>query len=183
MKFKTIKHYNVYGHAHELTFSCYKNQNFFHDDRVKLFFIEAVNNASEKHNFDVWAYVIMLNHVHLLICPRTDQYSISGILRTIKQSVSRRTKLLYEKEKNHELRNMATGKSDKPFRFWQEGPGFDKNVVVSEAVMNMVTYIHNNPVRKGYVEKPEDWTWSSAKAWKDSENGKIIINLEMFPDY
>jgi putative transposase len=49
------------------------------------------------------------------------------------------------------------------FRFWQEGPGYDRNINSVEALQASVNYIHMNPVRRGLCEKPTDWPWSSAR--------------------
>ena len=74
---KRCQRFNAPWDAHELTFSCYRGREFLSRDRTRLYFVEAVNKAREKHVFDVWAYVIMLEHVHLLIWPREETYSIS----------------------------------------------------------------------------------------------------------
>jgi putative transposase len=46
--------------------------------------------------------------------------------------------------------------------FWQSGGGFDRNIVEPRTLMAMIDYIHMNPVRRGLVERPTDWKWSSA---------------------
>ena len=49
------------------------------------------------------------------------------------------------------------------FRFWQEGPGFDRNIFSPEALEASIDYIHNNPVKRGLCQKAADWKWSSAR--------------------
>ena len=49
------------------------------------------------------------------------------------------------------------------YRFWQAGGGYDRNVVEQDTLRTMIDYIHSNPVRRGLVDRPEDWTWSSAR--------------------
>lgn len=49
------------------------------------------------------------------------------------------------------------------FRFWQEGPGFDRNLFSPEAITASMDYIHLNPVKRGLCEKATDWKWSSAR--------------------
>jgi putative transposase len=48
------------------------------------------------------------------------------------------------------------------FRFWQEGPGYDRNVTTPAVIDAAIEYIHMNPVRRGLVERATDWKWSSA---------------------
>ena len=49
--------------------------------------------------------------------------------------------------------------------FWQPGGGYDRNIFSTKALMSVVNYIHANPVRRGLVEDPLDWEWSSARWW------------------
>src|SRR5688500_12302968 len=88
-KYKTCKRFNDFGHAHALTFCCFKRQKFLAKDRSCQWLSQAIHLARVKHGFDLWAYVFMPEHVHLVICP-TAAYDISKILATIKQSVTRK---------------------------------------------------------------------------------------------
>ena len=63
------------------------------------------------------------------------------------------------------LRLLATGRRDKPYQFRQDGGGYDRNVRHARALREIFTYIHNNPVARGLVSRPEDWPWSSARDW------------------
>ena len=181
MKFKTRKSYNIPGHAHELTFACYKNQHFFTNERTRIFFLESIKQSKVKYDFDLWAYVIMPNHVHLLIFPGGEKYSISTILLSIKQSTSRRELNYLRKYEPDKLKYFSTGQKNTKYRFWQDGGGFDKNINITKAIIDMVTYIHNNPVRKGLVEKAEAWKWSSAREWHGSINNYGLVDKESFP--
>ncbi len=49
------------------------------------------------------------------------------------------------------------------FRFWQEGPGFDRNLFTPDAIAASIAYIHHNPVARGLCQKAIDWNWSSAR--------------------
>ena len=55
------------------------------------------------------------------------------------------------------------------FRYWQEGPGYDRNLESPEAIEAAINYIHLNPVRRGLCAKAEDWKWSSARHFQDTE--------------
>ena len=46
------------------------------------------------------------------------------------------------------------------YRFWQAGPGHDRNLYEPESIHEAIEYIHLNPVRRGLVTRPEDWIWS-----------------------
>jgi hypothetical protein len=79
---KTCRRFNDVGHAHFLTFSCYHRQPFLSRDRSRQWMLDAIARAREQYDFHLWAYVIMPEHVHLLIWPARREYSISAILKT-----------------------------------------------------------------------------------------------------
>jgi putative transposase len=123
----------------------------------------------------------MPNHVHLIVCPRREQYSISAILQTIKQPVARRA-IQYLKTSNPEgLRLLATGQRIRPCEFWQKGGGYDRNITSVPILIEAVHYIHNNPVRKGLAETPDRWRYSSAPDWDGTGHGPIPIDHDSFP--
>jgi putative transposase len=78
--------FNDPGHAHFLTFSCLQRYRIFEDDQACLLLAVSIDRARVQHEFDLWAYVFMPDHIHLLIRPRRDEYSVSEILRSIKSS-------------------------------------------------------------------------------------------------
>lgn len=159
------KHYNVPGHAHALTFTCYRRRHLFRDETACSNFLDELFKARAKHNLKIWAYVVMPNHVHALLWPANPTYDISGIQREIK-SLMAISYIKHVREKTSELlKNMLVddGASGE-VRFWQRGGGFDRNLWKGLAVHEMIEYIEGNPVRAGLVTYAEDWKWSSAYA-------------------
>ena len=142
---------------------------------------DAINAASEKRIFHVWAWVFMPEHVHLLIMPTIEYYEISSILGSIKLSVSRRIISKARKEKANFLLKMATNEKGKPYRFWMPGGGYDRNMNSDKAIRNSVEYIHNNPVRRGLTANAVEWDWSSAWEWELDIPGPIRIDKDFFP--
>ena len=163
---KSCRRYNTAGNAHELTFSCYKNRPFLSKERTCKYLVDSIISSREKHGFYVWAYVFMPSHVHLLICPKRKQYSISDILLSIKQPVSRKAISYLRKHNPDGLRYLATSQVHRPHRFWQKGGGYDRNMTRVDTIINAVSYIHHNPVRKELIETPEQWPYSSAADWQ-----------------
>src|SRR5437879_574136 len=84
---KTVKHYDNPGEAHFLTFSCYDRLPLLSKDRTRWWFVEALEEARRKESFDLWAWVIMPEHVHLLIWPRKAVYRMKDILTALKRPV------------------------------------------------------------------------------------------------
>jgi len=123
----------------------------------------------------------MPEHVHLLICPLNEVYSISDILKSIKQSVSRKVIRRLREHNPDMLKYLETGLRHPPYRFWQDGGGYGRNYFDVEEIRKQVDYIHANPVRRGFVSNPEDWKWSSARNWLLGEEGPCLVNLQSFP--
>jgi putative transposase len=178
---KKCKRYNTPGHAHELTFSCYRNRRFLLSERTCQWLIESIEKARKKHHFSLWAYVFMPDHVHLLIQPIEEEYNISNILKEIKTDPARKA-IKYLKENNPlELSKLSTSQKYRKYRFWQKGGGYDRNIIKEKTLINSVKYIHNNPVRKGLVDEPGKWYYSSYNCWFNDINKPIKIDKETWP--
>jgi REP element-mobilizing transposase RayT len=99
--------------------------------------------------YKLWAYVVMANHIHFLINPRSSLGSdipVRLILQKIKgYTASEANKLL--------------GRTGEPF--WQ-GESFDHWSRDHDEFTRIVAYIENNPVKAGLVKRPDDWKYSSA---------------------
>ena len=82
-KRKTCKRFNEPGHAHSLTFSCFKRHPFLSRARTRRWMIDAIRGTCKKHNIGIWAYVIMPEHVHLLIYPHGDSFDRRNVGRAL----------------------------------------------------------------------------------------------------
>jgi putative transposase len=141
--------------------------------------VESIQHARDSYNFSVLAYIIMPEHAHLVIFPRDESYSISSMLKSIKQSVARRATNYLRDCDSGILRFMETGLSWPRYRFWQNGGGYDRNVRNRDELERLIDYILANPVKKGLVENVEDWYWSSARDWLyGEEKGPILIDRD-----
>lgn len=170
---------NEEGHAHALTFSVYRRVPVFADPNCADIFLKVLDEARQRQNFDLLAYVVMPDHAHILLVPR-GKHDISTILRSIKQPSSRFL-MRYLEEHGPRLANELTvqTKAGNINRLWQQGGGFDKNVTDQRAANNIITYFHQNPVRKGLCEFATDWPWSSASAYEGGD-APVPINTWWF---
>jgi putative transposase len=125
------------------------------------------------------AWVFMPEHLHLMILPCMEIYSISDILKSIKQPVARRMIGLLKKKNPGALKFLDTGLERPRYRFWQDGGGYDRNYWSTDEVIKKVNYIHRNPVARGLVEHECDWKWSSAREWTMGEKGCVPVELEV----
>ena len=157
------KNFNDPGHAHELTFSCYQRFPLLSAERTCLWLAEAICAARTALKFDLWAYVFMPEHAHLVIHPREPVYDIAAIRRAIKAPVGRQGIQFLVTHAPEWLPRVTRHRGRKEERlFWQSGGGYDRNIVEPSTLIQMIDYIHLNPVRRGLVERACDWKWSSA---------------------
>ena len=106
-----------------------------------------------RYSFFVAGYVVMPEHVHLLLS-EPDRGLLADGLQGLKLSVVRRAK-------------------QNPF--WQRRY-YDFNVFTEAKRIQKLGYMHWNPVKRGLVERPEDWPWSSCRFYQTGEPGRVSID-------
>ena len=180
---KRCRRWNVPGQAHALTFSCYHNRPFLANEQTCNWLAEAIDLARQRLAFELWAYVFMPDHVHLVLYPKREDHSISRILLAIKQPVSRRAIRHFKAHEPKALDLMATGQRARLYHFWQKGGGYDRNITRLETLIETMRYIHNNPVRRGLVTTAVQWEYSSAAQWEGQARGPLTIDRDSFPAF
>jgi putative transposase len=183
-KQKQRRRFNEPGHAHSLTFCCFRRQPFLTGERARQWTTEAIDKARRTHDFHVWAYVIMPEHVHLLVCPTTLDYNISQFLSSLKGSVAKRAVLFVQSQAPEFLPRMTDLQPNGAcsYRFWQRGGGYDRNVWEPQYIWETIDYIHANPVRRGLCQRPEEWPWSSARAHLGLGHDALTVDRESLPE-
>lgn len=168
---------NTPGHAHELTFSCYKQYRFLDRDRTRQWLADAINQSCKELHYQLWAYVFMPEHVHLIVNPLNAEYDISVFRRKIKEPVGRQAVRYLEENHPEWLPRITRQRGKRAERcFWQPGGGYDRNIGEVETLRKMIDYIHANPVRRGLVDRPEAWEWSSAAWYLSGEAGPCAVH-------
>ncbi len=174
---KRVRHFDEGGDAHFLTFSCYHRLPLLSKDRTRNWFVEALQASRQKYRFDLWAWVIMPEHVHLLIWPRRPKYKTGLILADIKRPVGQRAIAFLAEHSPDFLERLTVRNRSRTYRrFWQAGPGQDRNVYDPKTAHEIIEYMHANPVRRGLVDRPEDWPWSSAAHWAGKQD--IVLKVD-----
>jgi len=174
---KTRKSHNIPNHAHFLTFSCHQHLPLLDSDRTRAWFIESLKVMRQKLDVAVVAYVIMPEHVHLLIRPRSHEYEISKILASCKRSVSMQAREWLTEHDPAWIQRLTVRRGDRTdFRFWQAGGGDDENITSTRSIEEIASYIHANPVRRGLVSRATDWEWSSARFWAGIEDVRMAMD-------
>jgi len=130
----------------------------------------SIDRATVRQGFRLVAFVYMPEHVHLLVFPVEPTARIEQLLFAVKRPFSYRVKQHLEQTGSPLLQQLTVWErpGKQVFRFWQEGPGYDRNIFSRAAVLTAIEYIHNNPVRRGLSPTPGEWKWSS---WKYYHHG------------
>jgi Transposase and inactivated derivatives len=142
--------------------------------------IESLKYCQQAKGLEIYAYVIMSNHVHLIV--KSDTEDLSNILRDFKKYTSKRIveaieNAVVESRKNWILRlfEHAAKRQNKKgtHQVWTH-ENHAIQLYSNEVIFEKVQYIHSNPVRNEIVEKAEEYIYSSAKNYAD-EKGLIQI--------
>jgi len=169
-----LKHYEHTGTARFITLSCYHNYNLFKTDQTKEIFITNLKQLKSKYQFKLFGFVIMPNHVHLVLLPESDQ-QLSKIIGVLKSLTAREIFALWHKmglEIFNKLKIVRNGKTQNIF--WQRRY-YDHNCRTKETTIEKTEYCHNNPVVSGIVKNQSEWRWSSYNWY----NGNKDVILEM----
>jgi putative transposase len=160
---KTVRKFNTAGHAHFLTFSCYRRMKLLTNDTWRMWLAESLRKACAAYEFALWAYVFMPEHVHLLLKPRRANYSLPEFEKAVKLSSSKKIVNHLHKTDAELLKSLRVRERPGKWchRFWQQGGGHDKNLWSLAAVVEKAKYCHNNPVKRRLADDPAKWKWSS----------------------
>jgi putative transposase len=175
---KQIRHFHQPGDLHELTFSCYRRLPLITNDSWRKLLCQSIDRAIQNQAYRLVAFVLMPEHLHLLVLPTAANVEIKNLLSAIKQPHSVRIKKILQAHRSPLLKKLTVReRPDKMvFRYWQEGPGYDRNLCSLAAVMAAIDYIHENPVRCGLVRSATDWKWSRAR-WYASDGLDVDTDL------
>jgi putative transposase len=114
----------------------------------------------------------MPEHIHLLLT-EPEIGNPSTVMQVLKQRTARAL-LSRRKRRNRRQRNLF-GDETQHRAFWQER-FYDFNVWTTKKRAEKLRYMHRNPVKRGLVESPEQWRWSSYRFYLLGEAGPVRVN-------
>ncbi|BAF72447.1 REP-associated tyrosine transposase [Sulfurovum sp. NBC37-1] len=139
--------------------------------------LESFRYLQEHDQLNIYAYVILENHLHLVAqsddiaqsMTKFKRYTARGVLKLLQKNnvITILDQLAFYKKAH---------KSDREYQVWQEG--LQPKLIQSDAMMKVkINYIHQNPVKRGYVDEPSHWRYSSAR---DYEGQSGLLEIERF---
>jgi putative transposase len=173
---------------HFLTFSCYRRQPLFRDESRCDLFLQILERIRRGYRLVVLGYVVMPEHVHLLVSePQRATLSTAiqalklGFVRSLQCSRGESIVAAPMFRKGSETwgtpsnPSLGGSKPIHPNRFWQ-ARFYDFNVWTEKKRIEKLRYIHRNPVERGLVASPELWRWTSFRWYWRGEMGPVKIN-------
>jgi len=169
--------YKIYEptHPHFITCTILHWIPIFTNKESVSIIIDSLKYLQKSDNLKIYAYVILENHLHMVV-------SSDNLSQTIKKFKSYTAKeiikLLHKNGVKTILEQLAfykkAHKTHTEYQVWQEG--FQPKLILNEKMMiEKINYIHQNPVKRGYVDECKHWRYSSAR---DYEGLKGLINIE-----
>jgi len=146
------------GDLHFITFSCYRRAPLLGTPEARNTFEHALERVRRWYGFLVIGYVVMPEHVHLLVS-EPKRSSLAVVIQMLKQIVA------------DELPAQSAG------HFWY-ARYYDFNVWSDRKRVEKLRYLHRNPVKRGLVASPEEWAWSSFRHWATGEEGAVEIESQ-----
>lgn len=158
-----LERYQQSKQSHFVTFSCHQRQPYLSDPRLRDIFLECLERTRRVYRSRVYGYVVMPEHVHLLISePEIDV--LATAIQALKVSFVRLSE---------SLRGRGT--------FWQKRY-YDHNVRDYDSFKQKLRYIHRNPGRRGLCLTAMDWKWSSFRHYVTAEVGTVEIESQWTAD-
>jgi len=164
-----------------LTFQVVEWVDIFSRQAIRDIFVESLRYCQQNKGLDLFAWVLMSNHAHLLA--QSKNGDISGLIRDIKRHTSKAI-IEYIQNERESRRNWilkifseAASKTNrnKDYQVWTH-ENHCVQVYTDTFVREKLEYIHNNPVRAGIVALPEHYIYSSAKNYA-GEKGLLEVEI------
>jgi len=145
----------------------------FTNEDIFQIIADSLNYCIKEKELNIYSYVIMPNHLHLIASAKDFSESMKSFKRyTAKEIIQYFKKSKYEWVLNQLHFFKKRNKIESEYQVWQEG--FHPQLISSYKMLEQkIHYIHNNPVKKGFVNEPKCWKYSSANN-KDFDVNEII---------
>lgn len=164
--------YDQVLHAHFVTFSCFRRRRLLDDDRAKSIVVQVLGSQLERQEATCRGFVVMPDHVHAVLWfPQPDQ--LSFFMKQWKQRSSYHIKQFLRK-----ILPSYAATFDMRERVWQPRY-YDFSIYSEKKLSEKLAYMHENPVRAGWVTHPCDWMFSSARFYEQDKDVGVPITPQI----
>jgi putative transposase len=181
-----LTRYDIPGHVHFWTISCYHRLTFFVHDELKRVLVDGLRMLQNRFGVCLVGYVIMPEHVHVLLYPHrrgmAEAVPISQLLHAFKKHVGFHGKqcLAGLRERHGRLWTEALDEwatSSVERTLWTTR-GYDFNIDRFETLCEKLDYCHKNPMTRGLVQRAEDWSWSSYRFYEFGDRSILALDWD-----
>ncbi|MDE3137802.1 MAG: transposase [Acidobacteriota bacterium] len=174
---RNLKRFYGRGDLHFITFGCYRRLPLLGSARARNALVKALEEVRQKYSFPLVGYVVMPEHVHLLI-GEPERGTPSTMLHSLKLRVSKRLRRPKRKQAPAQRTFQFEGRAAALPQFWQRR-FYDFNVWSAAKRREKLEYMHRNPVARKLVTDPGDWLWSSYASY--SGRGTPLVKIDYVP--
>jgi|HubBroStandDraft_1064217.scaffolds.fasta_scaffold08784_6 putative transposase len=178
---KRLHRYYDNNDLHFITCSCYHRQPQLDTPERRDLFLRTLEEARQRYRFVVHGYVVMPEHFHLLIAePKLGDPSV--VMKVVKERFTRKLRTKSKSVGAPFIASFAMSGSShpEPAAVWQKR-FYDFNVWTEEKHIEKLRYMHRNPVKRGLVERAEQWAWSSFRSYLFGEAGLVRVKFQEWP--
>ena len=168
-----LKHYDKLGTARFITFTCYHGRPLLSSPAARDIVVNHIGDLRHKHGIKILAYVVMPEHVHIVLHP-PENVELGRIIGQMKARSARELIALYGRDSGL-IHCRGRGSETELKAVWQRRC-YDHNCRTSETSLEKINYCHNNPVKRGLVSSPEEWQWSSFGWYEGAEN--VLLEMD-----
>ena len=169
------------NYPHFITHTTIEWLNIFTQEEYFQIIIDSFKYCQKHKGLLLYDYVIMTNHIHHISDSREGN-KLSQIISDFKKHTTREINKLLRKDNRKYILNILNNsyykKKGYKDQIWQR-ENFPKVIESDDFFEQKISYIYQNPVKAGYVFKPEDWKYSSAR--NRYLNDSSIITVEEYP--
>jgi putative transposase len=171
-----LRRFQETNHSHFVTFSCWHRRRYFKSDDLYSLFVQGLEAARTRFNFRLYGYVVMPEHVHLLLSEPTKQ-KLADAIHYLKLSFAKRARGPHSASAQVSVQRTDANLGHTSTSFWEKRY-HDRNVRDYHEFGVKLRYLHNNPVKRGLVESPEEWPWSSYRHYALREPSPVELESE-----
>ncbi len=161
----TYRHYDHDGRIRFVTFATRQLTPVLSNSCYRDIVVECLEEVCAEYKVRIIAYVVMPEHVHLMLLPPIE-ICLAPVIGDIKRLSAKRIHLRMSPDSELAKRLTTVRCGQARFSLWQKRC-YDHNCRTVQSVRRTIDYCHMNPVRRGLVKRPEDWRWSSYRGYCD----------------
>ncbi len=173
-----MKRYHIEGHIYYITTNVYARRPIFTRPAYVIALIDSLNFYRHRYTFKLIGYVIMPDHIHLLVWPQQEA-NVDDFMRDFKKftaiRIIRQAKVEGRSDdlQAFQWAGTETGRSEN--KVWQDSY-WDKNIYSDPFLRQKLNYIHRNPVRAQLVANPVEYPYSSYRNYVAGDESLIEID-------